>query len=433
MNIAIIGTGYVGLVTGACFADLGNKVYCVDSDQSKINFLKKSCVTIYEPGLEEMVKRNIKKKRISFSTDIKNCVNKCEIIFICVGTPSKENGEPDLVDLENVSRKIAKSMNSYKLIVEKSTVPVETGEWVEKTIAASKKRNVNFDMASNPEFLREGTAINDFMHPDRIVIGTKSEKAKRMLIDLYKPLKSAVVATDIKSAEIIKHASNSYLAMKISFINAISIICEKSGADIKEVAKGIGLDGRIGKDFLKAGAGFGGSCFPKDLSAFIHIAEKLGYNFTLLKEVHRINESQKDLIIGKISKVVWNIPGKTIGVLGLSFKPDTDDIRNAPALDIIKELIKHGAKIRVYDPKAMAKTKKILKKDVTYCDTAYLAAKGSDALLVMTEWDEFKKLDFKKIKKLLTQPVIIDGRNIYEPAAMKKLGFIYTGIGRRMP
>lgn len=437
MNITVIGTGYVGLVTGACFADLGNRVYCVDNNRKKIESLKKGKITIYEPGLKEMVRRNIRDGRISFSTSIKTSVKKSEIIFICVGTPSKENGEADLLALENVSREIAKNINSYKLIVEKSTVPVETGEWVKKTIktfsaGGGKKRKIRFDIASNPEFLREGSAIEDFMHPDRIVIGVESRKAKKILSNLYKPLNAPIVVTDIKSAEIIKHASNSFLATKISFINAISSICEKAGADIKEVAKGIGLDKRIGKGFLNAGAGFGGSCFPKDLSAFIHIAEKLGYKFDFLEEVKRINEEQKDVIIDKILKLIWNIPGKTIGILGLSFKPNTDDIRNAPSIDIINRLITQGARIKAYDPKAMEKSRGVLQKGITYCKDAYDVARGSDCLVILTGWNEFKELDFRRLKKLLKQPTIVDGRNIYDPKMMKKMGFVYTGVGRKV-
>ncbi|OGW76148.1 MAG: UDP-glucose 6-dehydrogenase [Omnitrophica bacterium RBG_13_46_9] len=436
MKITIIGTGYVGLVTGACFADLGNIVYCVDSDRGKIDSLKKGKITIYEPGLEEMVRQNMEEGRIYFSTNIKSSVKKSDMVFICVGTPSREGGEPDLLALENVSREIAKNINNYKLIVEKSTVPVETGQWVKRTISAfsasgGKDRKAKFDIACNPEFLREGTAIKDFMHPDRVVIGVESERAKNILLDLYKPLSAPIVVTDIKSAEIIKHASNSFLAMKISFINAISVICEKVGADIKEVARGIGLDKRIGREFLNAGLGFGGSCFPKDIAAFIHMAEKAGYRFDLLREVRNINENQKDIIIEKISKAIWNIPGKTIGVLGLSFKPDTDDIRNAPPMDIIKRLIEQGAKIKAYDPKAMKKARKVFKKGITYCKDIYSAAKGSDCLVVLTDWNEFKEIDFKRLKKLLKQPVIVDGRNIYDPYRVKKLGFTYTGIGRR--
>lgn len=431
MNISIIGSGYVGLVTGACFADLGNRVICVDNDISKIKKLKSGAIPIYELGLEEIVKRNSADKRLLFSSNIREAVRKSEVIFICVGTPSKEDGEADLSFVEYVSREIALSMPSYRLIVEKSTVPVNTGEWVEHTINVFNKRRIGFDVASNPEFLREGSAIEDFMHPDRIVIGVKSKKARDILTELYKPLKAQMVVTDIKSAEIIKHASNSFLATKISFINAISDICDKVGADVVEVAKGVGLDRRIGTKFLNAGIGFGGSCFPKDLSAFIRIAEKSGYDFGLLKEVQKINEDQKALMVKKIEGVLWNLSTKTVGILGLSFKPDTDDIRQAPALDIISMLKKNGAKIKAYDPQAMAKAKILLKNSVTFCRDAYSAARDSDCLVIATEWNEFKELDFKKIKRLMRQPVMVDGRNIYDPAEMKRLGFKYVGIGRR--
>ena len=431
MNISIIGSGYVGLVTGACFADLGNKVICVDNDTAKIKKLKSGAIPIYEPGLEEFVKRNSADKRLTFSSNIRDAVRKSEVIFICVGTPSRDDGEADLSFVEHVSREIALSMPSYRLVVEKSTVPVNTGEWVEHTINVFNKRRISFDVASNPEFLREGSAIEDFMHPDRIVIGVKSKRARDILTELYKPLKAQMVVTDIKSAEIIKHASNSFLATKISFINAVSDICDKVGADVVEVAKGVGLDRRIGTKFLNAGIGFGGSCFPKDLSAFIRIAEKSGYDFGLLKEVQKVNESQKALIVKKIEGTLWNLSTKTVGILGLSFKPDTDDIRQAPALDIISMLKKGGAKIKVYDPQAMAKAKVLLKKIAVFCKDAYSAAKDSDCLVIATEWNEFKKLDFNKIKRLMRQPVIVDGRNIYDPAEMKRLGFKYVGIGRR--
>lgn len=431
MKICIIGAGYVGLVSGACFADLGNDVICVDNDPKKIKSLKAGIIPIYEPGLEEVIKRNEKEGRLLFSSNIKEGVRKCEIIFIAVGTPSRDNGEADLSFVENVSREIAVSMPSYRLIVEKSTVPVNTGEWVEHTIKVFNKRNIKFDVASNPEFLREGSAIKDFMNPDRVVLGVKSEKAKDILVELYKPLKAPIVVTDIKSAEIIKHASNSFLATKISFINAISGLCDKVGADIVEVSRGIGLDRRIGKEFLNAGIGFGGSCFPKDLSAFIRIAEKVGYDFGMLKEVQRVNEYQKKLLIKKIESLLWNLPKKTIGVLGLSFKPDTDDIRQAPVLDIIEQLRREGAHIKAYDPQAMDKAMKVLPKEVKFCDDAYEVAKNSDCLLLATEWNEFKELDFKRIKALMRQPILIDGRNIYDPAEMKKLGFTYVGIGRK--
>ena len=421
----------MGLVTGACFAELGNKVICVDNDRAKIKKLKAGVMPIYEPGLSELVKRNVRQSRLFFTVDIKSAVQASEIIFIAVGTPPKDNGEADLTTVEHVSKEIALSMRSYKLIVEKSTVPVNTGEWVERTIRVFNKRGIKFDVASNPEFLREGTAIKDFMHPDRIVLGVKSRKAADILSSLYKPLKAPIVVTDIKSAEIIKHAANSFLAMKISFINAISNVCDMLNADVVEVAKGIGLDRRIGEKFLNAGLGFGGFCFPKDLSAFIRISEKAGYDFGLLKEVEKINEGQKSALMKKIENIIWNLRGKTVGVLGLSFKPDTDDLRYAPALYIIEMLLEEGAKVKVYDPISMAKARPILGSRVKFCKDAYDAAKDSDCLVIATEWSEFKELDLKRIKKLMRQSVIVDGRNIYDPAEVRKLGFTYAGMGRR--
>ena len=429
MNISIIGSGYVGLVTGACFAELGNKVICADNDIKKIASLKKGIVPIYEPGLEELIVNNIRMKRLRFSSSLKEAVRSSEVIFIAVGTPSLNNGEADLTGIENVAHAIAINMPDYRLIVEKSTVPVETGKWVKQTISSYIKRGVKFDVASNPEFLREGSAINDFMHPDRIVIGVESKKARDMLASLYKPLKVPLVITNIKSAELIKHASNAYLATKISFINAISHICDKVGADVTEVAEGMGLDKRIGGNFLSAGIGYGGSCFPKDLDAFISISEKLGYNFELLKAVKEINRQQKEMILRKIRDVLWIIKDKTIGVLGLSFKPNTDDIRNAPSLEIIRALELEGAKIKAYDPSAMKKAMALLNK-VKFCKDPYEACTGADCLVIVTEWDEFKELDFSKVKKLLKRPVLIDGRNIYEPNTLEGLGFTYVGIGR---
>ena len=430
MKICIVGSGYVGLVTGACFAGLGNTVICVDSDKAKIRKLKAGMMPIFEPGLEELVKRNVKEKRLSFTTEISDSVRKSQVIFIAVSTPPKPNGEADLTFVEHVSKAIALSMQSYKLIVEKSTVPVNSGEWVERTIKIFNKRNIEFDVASNPEFLRESTAIEDFMHPDRIVIGVKSKRAKDILLELYKPIKAPIIVTDIKAAELIKHASNSFLAMKISFINAIANICEKVGADVTEVARGMGLDSRIGESFLSAGIGFGGSCFPKDVAAFIRIAEKVGYDFALLKEVEKINAGQRAALVKKIEDAIWTLSDKTVGMLGLAFKPETDDLRNAPALAIIDILKQHGTKIKVYDPAAMDKARLLLKNSVRFCKSAYDAAKDSDCLILVTEWNEFKELDFKKIKKLMKQPVIIDGRNVYDPAGMKRLGFRYAGVGR---
>ncbi len=430
MNISIIGSGYVGLVTGACFAELGNKVICADNDTEKIALLKKGAIPIYEPRLKELIAINTKKKRLKFTSSIKEAVESSEVIFIAVGTPSLENGEADLTGIENVARNIAINMTSYRLIVEKSTVPVETGVWVKHTILTYIKHKVKFDVASNPEFLREGSAINDFMHPDRVVIGVESKKARELLVNLYKPLNAPLVITDIKSAELIKHASNSFLATKISFINAVARICDKVGADVEEVAFGMGLDKRIGQAFLNAGIGYGGSCFPKDLDAFIKISEKLGFTFGLLKAVKEINEQQKDFFLSRIKDGLWIIKDKTIGILGLSFKPNTDDIRNAPSIDIIKALQEEGANIRAYDPSAIEKCKEILEK-VSFCKDPYEVCRGSECLLIVTEWDEFKELDFLKIKKLLKRPLIIDGRNIYEPKKLEKLGFTYISMGRR--
>jgi UDPglucose 6-dehydrogenase len=433
MNIAIIGTGYVGLVTGACLADLGNSVICADNDPYKVKQLKNLRMPIYEPGLEDLVRKNYREKRLRFTADIKDAVESSEIIFIAVGTPSLENGEADLTGVESVAKIIARNMNGYKLIVEKSTVPVETGFWVAHTIKVnlpkSRRARLTFDVASNPEFLREGQAIRDFMNPDRIVIGVESQRAKKLLLELYKPLRTHIVVTDIKSAEIIKHASNSFLATKISFINAIARICELVGADVAKVADGMGLDKRIGRAFLDAGAGYGGSCFPKDIDAFITIARKSGYDFELLKAVREINEAQKRDLVKKIKGALWLLKDKHIAILGLSFKPNTDDLRNAPALGIILQLQKEGAKVRAFDPQSMDKASRILS-GVKFCKDVYDAARGSDCLVVMTEWNEFKEIDFPRLKRMMAQPIIVDARNIYEPQELKKLGFRYISIGR---
>lgn len=431
MDVSIIGTGYVGLVTGACLADLGNNVICADNDSTKITSLNKLVMPIYEPGLYDIVSRNVKEKRLKFSSNIGDAVRKGKIIFIAVGTPSKEDGEADLTGVENVAKVIAKNIDGYKLIVEKSTVPVETGFWVEHTINVNlpKNKKFKFDVASNPEFLREGEAIDDFMSPDRIVIGVESERAKNLLLELYSPFKTKIVITDIKSAEIIKHASNSFLATKISFINAISKICECVGADVVKVADGMGMDKRIGRAFLNSGIGYGGSCFPKDLDAFITIAKKNGYDFELLKVVRDINEQQKRDLVKKIENALWITKNKQIGILGLSFKPNTDDLRNAPSIDIIRQLQDDGAKVKVFDPQSIKKASSILSK-VKFCKDAYEAASGSDCLVVVTEWNEFKKLDFARIKRIMKQPIIVDGRNIYEPQDLKKIGFRYIAVGR---
>ncbi len=429
MDICIVGTGYVGLVTGACLADLGNNVTCVDINKEKIEVLNQGKIPIFEPGLEELVRRNKKDGRLQFTTSLNQGIKKSLVIFIAVGTPPKSNGDADLSYVEDVSLQIARHMTSYKLVVGKSTVPVDTGRWIKHTMQVNSKHKVPFDVASNPEFLREGSAISDFMKPDRVVLGVESKKAKQILTDLYKPLNAPIIVTDIKSAEIIKHASNSFLATKISFINAVSNVCERAGADIKEVTRGMGLDKRIGKTFLDAGVGFGGFCFPKDLAAFRRISEKLGYDFGMLREAEKVNNQQKELFLKKIEDNIWNLENKTVGVLGLSYKPNTDDIRFAPAIDIVKALVAGGVKVKAFDPQAMNKAKKVLKK-VIFCKDAYSAAKGSDCLVIITEWNEFKEIDFKKLKKLLKQPLIIDGRNIYDPRELKKLGFKYIGMGR---
>lgn len=431
MKITVIGAGYVGLVTAACLADLGNDVTCNDIDSRKIAQLNRGKIPIYEPGLDDLIKRNRRERRLKFTTNLKSCIESSAIIFIAVGTPPKDSGEADLTHIEAVARDIAKYMKSYHLVVEKSTTPVETGSWIKKTLEAYARKNVKFDVASNPEFLREGSAIGDFMHPDRIVIGVESKRAEQMLTELYRPLGAEIIVTNINSAEIIKHASNSFLATKISFINAVANICEKAGADVEEVARGMGLDRRIGRSFLDAGIGFGGFCFPKDIEAFIHISEKIGYNFELLKSVKRINEAQRALLVKKIEKAVWNIKGKTIAMLGLAFKPNTDDMRFAPSLTIAEKLRQEGAHIRAYDPQSMSRAKKLPEfKGARFCESPYEAVKGADCTVIVTEWNEFKELDLKKAKKLMRQPVVVDGRNIYEPKKMRELGFRYSCIGR---
>lgn len=429
MNICIIGAGYVGLVTGACLADLGNKVICVDNNKKKIEMLKKLKMPFYEKGLEDMAKRNVEAQRLSFIESIKEGVKKSLIIFICVGTPPRPNGEADLSYVEYVAGEIAKNISSYRLIVEKSTVPVETGKWVEHTIKLNIRKKVRFDVASNPEFLREGTAIQDFLHPDRVVIGVESKKAKEILLELYKKIDAEIVVTDIKSAELIKHASNSFLATKISFINSVANICERTGADIIKVAHGMGLDYRIGRDFLKSGVGYGGSCFPKDIDAFIYISGKLGYDFGILKAARKVNEEQKAFFVRKIEQALWIVKGKTIGILGLSFKPNTDDMRNVPSIDIVNSLKKNGARIKVYDPQAMKKARPVLK-GITFCKDPYEVAKNSDVLVIATEWHEFEVMDLARIKKLMKNPLIIDGRNIFDSVKMRKMGFKYISIGR---
>ena len=429
MKLTIIGTGYVGLVTGTCFAEVGHQVVCVDNDPAKVKLLQEGGIPIYEPGLEELVKKNVAAGRLTFTTSTAEGVEKSDVIFIAVPTPPPPDGSVDMSFLERVARDIAAAMTSYKIVVDKSTVPVQTGDKVAEAIKRYGKARVEFDVVSNPEFLREGFAVEDLMHPDRIVVGVRSQRPVPALQEIYAPFNAPIIITDINSAELIKHASNSFLALKISYINAVAVLCEATGANIQEVAHGMGMDERIGRRFLHASLGFGGSCFPKDLSAFIKIAEQVGYDFRLLKEVQHINAAQMDRFVKKIQETLWVLKDKTIGVLGLAFKQNTDDIRSSPALDLCHRLQKEGAVLRVHDPKAMEKAKAVLK-DVTYVEDMNAVAEGCDALVIATEWDEFKKLDLDRARKALTHPILFDGRNLFDPAEMERLGFIYKSIGR---
>lgn len=429
MKLTIIGTGYVGLVTGTCFAEVGHQVICVDNNESKVKLLQSGGIPIYEPGLEELVKKNVAAGRLRFTASTRDGVENSDIIFIAVPTPPLPDGAVDLSFIEGVAREIAGAMTSYKIVVDKSTVPVKTGDKVAETIKRYCKAKVEFDVVSNPEFLREGFAVDDLMKPDRVVIGVRSQRPVAAMKEVYTPFNAPIIVTDINSAELIKHAANSFLALKISYINAISVICEASGANVQEVANGIGLDARIGRRFLDAGLGFGGSCFPKDLSAFIKISDQLGYDFALLKEVQRINAQQMERFFKKITETLWVLKDKKIGVLGLAFKQNTDDVRSSPAIDLCQRMQKEGAILRVHDPKAMDKAKDVLK-NVTYVDDMNAVAEGCDALVVATEWPEFRKLDLDRARKALTHPILFDGRNLFDPAEMEKLGFIYKSVGR---
>lgn len=431
MNLSIIGTGYVGLVTGTCFAEVGHNVICVDCDKKKIDLLQAGEIPIYEPGLKDLVEKNVDAGRLSFTDSTAEGVERADVIFIAVPTPPLEDGSVDLSFIERVAREIADCMSSYKIIVDKSTVPVKTGEKVAETIKRYCKSDCDFDVISNPEFLREGFAVEDLMKPDRIVIGSVSERPNKAMQEIYKPFNAPIIFTDINSAELIKHAANSFLAMKISYINAVAAICEESGANVEEVANGIGMDNRIGRRFLNASLGFGGSCFPKDLSAFIRISDELGYDFGLLKEVQKINEAQMSRFLKKITDTLWVLKGKTIGVLGLAFKQNTDDVRMSPAIDVCQRLLKEGALLRVHDPQAMDKAKELLPGDgVHYIDDMDEVSNGCDALVIATEWPQFKELDLAKSKKVMTAPIMFDGRNLFDPVIVKKIGFTYKSIGR---
>ena len=429
MKLTIIGTGYVGLVSGTCFAEVGHHVICVDNDAAKVKLLQAGGIPIYEPGLEELVKKNVAAGRLKFTASTAEGVQNSDVIFIAVPTPPQPDGAVDLSYIERVARDIAAAMTSYKIVVDKSTVPVKTGEKVAETIKRYCAAKVEFDVVSNPEFLREGFAVDDLMKPDRVVIGVSSPRPAAAMREIYTPFQAPIIVTDINSAELIKHAANSFLALKISYINAVANICEAAGANVQEVAHGIGLDDRIGRRFLNAGIGFGGSCFPKDLSAFIKISEQIGYKFELLKEVQRINADQMDRFVKKITDTLWVLKDKKIGVLGLAFKQNTDDVRSSPAIDLCHRLQKEGATLRVHDPKAMEKAKSLLP-NATYVDDLNAVADGCDAIVEATEWDEFKSLDLARAKKALTHPIMFDGRNLFDPAEMEKLGWIYKSVGR---
>lgn len=432
MNIAIIGTGYVGLVTGTCFAEIGHCVICVDNDVEKVRRLRAGGLPIYEPGLEELVPRNVAAGRLHFTDRITEGVERSDVIFIAVPTPPLPDGSVDLSYIEGVAREIAACLTGYKIVVDKSTVPVKTGEKVAETIRRYNRAKVEFDVVSNPEFLREGSAVEDFMQPDRIVIGVSSPRPVPRMREIYAPIQAPVLVTDINSAELIKHAANSFLALKISYINALSVLCEASGADVQEVANGIGLDKRIGRRFLDAGLGFGGSCFPKDLSAFIKIAEQLGYDFGLLKQVQVINAQQMDRFLRKITDTLWVLKDKRIGVLGLAFKQNTDDVRMSPAIEVCRRLLREGARLRVHDPRAMEKAQEILPPSahVEYVADRDAVAEGCDALVIATEWSEFKELDLERARRTMTHPIMFDGRNLFDPREMERLGWVYKSVGR---
>ena len=449
MRIAVVGSGYVGLVTGTCFADLGHDVILVDNDDPKLAALRRGEVPIHERFLPELLARH-RGQRIRFSGDLQAAVRESQAVFIAVGTPPTERGDADLSYVESVAREISGAMNEYKVVVEKSTVPVYTSHWVRTVLLRNGANPSAFDVASNPEFLREGTAVTDFLYPDRIVVGVETERCAELLREIYKPLTSGayysrpdaipgpdraevpppLLITSTKSAELIKHASNAFLAMKISFINAVASICETVGANVQQVREGIGTDSRIGPRFLNPGIGYGGSCFPKDLLAFRSVARECGYDFRLLDEVIRINEEQRHRFLRKVRGVLWTLRGKRLGVLGLAFKGGTDDIRESPAILLVQELLREGCQIAAYDPAAMDRAREVLNSNVEFVGDPYEAANAADALLILTEWEEFAALDLVRLRKLLKYPIVIDGRNLYDPAVMARHGFTYYSVGR---
>ncbi|HXX40606.1 MAG TPA: UDP-glucose/GDP-mannose dehydrogenase family protein [bacterium] len=429
MRLSVIGTGYVGLVTAACLADLGHHVIGVDRDEDRIRALAAGRSPIFEPGIEELLARGAESRRLRFTTDTAEAVRESEVVFITVGTPSLESGDADVTAVAAVAETIAESLRDYRLIVEKSTVPVRTGERIRDQILLLTGGAVPFDIASNPEFTREGSAIYDFMHPDRIVIGVTSERAEQLLREVYRPFDCPMLVTNLATAELIKHASNAFLATKISYINAVANVCERVGADVKLVAEGMGYDERIGRAFLNAGVGYGGSCLPKDVAAFVRIAHEAGYEFRLLQEVARVNEGQRDLLIRHLKDALWVLANRVVTVLGLAFKPNTDDMREAPSVGTIEYLLREGAEVRAYDPVAEANARRLLP-GVAYFEDPYEAARGSDALVLLTEWEEFQRLDLVRLRELMRRPVIVDGRNILDPAKARAHGFHYAGMGR---
>jgi UDPglucose 6-dehydrogenase len=431
MDLAIIGSGYVGLVTGACFADVGHNVICVDNDEQKIKQLQAGEVPIYEPGLEEIIHRNVSAHRLRFTGSIEEGVKNSQIVFIAVPTPQQPDGDVDLSFLEKVAREIAGVLTDYRVIVDKSTVPVKTGEKVAESIKRYNRHGAGFDVVSNPEFLREGCAVADLMKPDRIVIGAQSERAIDLMKKIYEPFMAPILVTDINSAELIKHCANSFLALKISYINAVSAICEASGADVEKVADGIGMDHRIGRDFLNAGIGYGGSCFPKDIAAFITISERIGVPFNLLKEVQRINSAQKERFLKEIRETLWVLREKRIAVWGLTFKPDTDDLRSSVAIELVADLLREGAHVVAYDPKGMQKARAIKAiADAEFASSALEAVTDAEALIIATEWNEFANVDAAAVKEKMRTPIVFDGRNLLDPETMGRLGFHYYSIGR---
>ena len=432
MHIAVVGTGYVGLVTGTCFSEFGVDVTCVDSNSDKINMLNSGGVPIYEPGLDALIEKNVREDRLAFSTDLKSAVEGALVVFIAVGTPPKPDGSADLKYVEQVAKEIAQSMNGYKVVVNKSTVPVGTGKWVKSVIKKHQKETFRFSMVSNPEFLREGSAIEDFMRPDRVVLGAEDSEALAIMKDLYAPLyliETPIVCSNIETAELIKYASNAFLATKISFINEVSQVCDRVGADVHDVAKGMGLDGRIGRKFLHPGPGYGGSCFPKDTSALVDIAEKTGYDFKVVRAAMAVNEQQRETGFDKIQSLAGDLKDKTIDILGLSFKPNTDDMRDAPSRAIIKKLIAAGASVQAFDPVAMEEAKAVMP-DIRYCKDTYEVVEGADVLVFMTEWNQFRNVNMTRVKKAMKSPLIADLKNIYDPAKMRELGFKYVCMGR---